>query len=396
MTKAGAKIIKQAKSLQTELIAYRRYLHQNAEIGFDLPKTSAFVEKVLRDMGYAVAPCGKNALTVSVGRGACLLLRADMDGLPIREKMSLPYACTNGCMHACGHDMHTVMLLGAARLLKEQEEHLHGKILFLFQPAEEILQGARKVVDSGFLRQNKVQKALSLHVMVGTELDSGTLVMQTGIGAPSADYFTIEVQGKGCHGSSPWQGRDSITAAARILLGLQEINARELSFNERAVLTVGNFQGGTAGNVIPNETVLQGTLRAYEEDTREKLKKRLHEIAKNTAKAFGCKAKVSFQGGCPALVNDEEFTETVCSHLQAALGKERAMLVQNGQGGAAEDFAYIAREVPSVMMGIAAGKGSDGYVYPLHHPKVQFDENALWQGAVALAAVALSFNQAKL
>ena len=155
-------------------------------------------------------------------------------------------------------------------------------------------------------------------------------------------------------------------------------------------MSVGCFQGGATGNVIPNEATLQGTLRAYEESTRECLKKRLKEIAQNTAKAFDCKAKVNFQGGCPTLINDEKWTERVCTRLQSVFGRDKAMIMPNGYGGAAEDFAYIAREVPSVMIGLAAGKSSDGYAYPLHHPKVQFDENVLWRGAAAFAAVALS------
>ena len=388
-----AEIIKQAEKLQEELVKYRRYLHQNAEIGFELPKTSAFVERTLQGMGYAVEKCGKKALVATLGRGNCILLRADMDALPIREQTNAPYACTSARMHACGHDLHTAILLGVAKLLKENEQKIKGRIAFLFQPAEEILQGAKEVVDSGLLRKKRVKKAISLHVITGTELQTGSFVMQKGIGAPSADYFTIQTQGKGCHGSSPWQGVDPITCAARILLGLQEINARELSLNERAVLSVGSFQGGATGNVIPSEAVLQGTLRAYEESTRERIKKRLKEIAQNTANAFGCKAKVSFQGGCPTLINDEKWTELVCKRLQAAFGKDSAMIVPSGFGGASEDFAYIAREALSVMIGLAAGKSSDGYAYPLHHPKVQFDESVLWRGAAAFAVLALSCNK---
>jgi hippurate hydrolase len=280
------KIIKQAEKLQDSLVQYRRYLHKNAEVGFDLPKTSAFVENTLRDMGYAVERCGKNALVATLGGGNCVLLRADMDGLPIREKAKLPYACTSGRMHACGHDMHTAMLLGGAKLLKDNENSLQGGVALLFQPAEEILQGAKEVVESGLLKQKKVKSALSMHVVAGTELSTGTFIMQKGIGAPSADYFTVEVEGKGCHGSSPWQGRDPISCAARILLGLQEIPARELSLNERAVLSVGCFQSGETGNVIPNEATIKGTLRAYEESTRERIKKRLNEIAKKHSQSL--------------------------------------------------------------------------------------------------------------
>lgn len=384
-------LMSQAKGLQEELIAYRRYLHENAEIGFEIPKTYAFVEKALQDMGYTVEKCGKNALVATLGRGNCILLRADTDALPMKEQTKLPYKCTCGHMHACGHDLHTAMLLGGAKLLKKHEKKLKGGVKFLFQPAEEILQGAKNAVENGVLKNPTVKAAFSMHVATGTELETGSIVMQKGVGAPSADYFEITVQGKGCHGSSPWEGRDPTTVAARILLGAQELTAREISLKERAVLTVGAFQTGNAGNVISEKAVLNGTLRAYDESTREKIKKRLQEIALNTAKAFNCKAKTTFQGGAPALMNDTELTEFVYRRLQTELGKNKVLLVEKSFGGASEDFAYIAQEVPSVMVGISAGAKRQGYEYPLHNPKTTFDENVLWQGSGIFASVALGF-----
>lgn len=384
-------IMRQAKGLQEELVRHRRYLHENAELGFDLPKTCAYVEQALRGMGYAVQKCGKSGLIATLGRGKCILLRADMDALPIVEQTKLPYACKDERMHACGHDLHTAMLLGGAKLLKANATKLKGSVKFLFQPAEEILQGAKKTIDDGVLLDTKPTRAFAMHVTAGTQLPTGTIVMQRGVGAPSADYFRITAQGKGCHGSSPWEGRDPLTVAARILLGAEELAARELSLQERAVVTAGSLQAGETGNVIPQTAVLRGTLRAYEESTREKIKQRLQEIAAYTAKAFGCKAKTEFEGGCPVLINDETLTEELYAFLQAGLGKERVLLMQNSYGGASEDFAYIAQEIPSVMIGISAGAKSDGYLYGLHNPKTRFDEEVLWQGSGIFAGVALAY-----
>ena len=388
-------IMRQAKRLQNEFINHRRYLHENAEIGFHLPKTRAYVKKALLDMGYNVTEDEKSGfVTTMVGmnkKNGCILLRADMDALPIMEQTKLSYACKRGHMHACGHDMHTTMLLGGAKLLKMHEKELKGQVKLLFQPAEEVLEGARAAIESGILQNPPIKAAFSMHVATGTELPTGTVVMQKGVGAPSADYFKITVQGKGCHGSSPWEGRDPITVAARILLGVQEITARELSLKDRAVLTVGAFQAGNAGNAIPSEAVLCGTLRAYDDNTRERIKKRLQEIATHIAKAFQCKALTEFQGGAPALFNDEKMTDFLYAHLQTELGKEKVLLVEDTFGGASEDFAYIAKEVPSVMIGISAGASADGYGYPLHNSKTTFDEEVLWQGSGIFARVALGY-----
>lgn len=387
--------MRQAKRLQNELIKHRRYLHENAEIGFHLPKTRAYVKKTLTEMGYIVEEDEKSGFVATmVGmneKNGCILLRADMDALPITERIKLPYACKDGRMHACGHDLHTAMLLGGAKLLKMHEKELKGRVKFLFQPAEEILEGAKAALERGILQKPTVKAAFAMHVATGTELPTGTVVMQKGLGAPSADYFSITVQGKGCHGSSPWEGQDPTTVAARILLGLQEITSRELSLKERAVLTVGSFQAGSAGNAIPSEAVLRGTLRAYDERTRERIKRRLQEIAADTAKAFHCKALTKFQGGAPTLSNDEELTGVIYERLKAELGQEKVFLAENTFGGASEDFAYIAKEVPSVMIGISAGAREDGYEYPLHNPKTKFDEEVLWQGSGIFASVALGF-----
>ena len=387
-------IKEKAKKLQKQLVEQRRYLHACAETGFSLRETRSFVEKCLTEYGYQPISCGKSGLVVNVGEGEkTILLRADMDGLPIEEKTRLSYACKDGRMHACGHDMHTTMLLGAAKLLKDIEKGLKNRVKILFQPAEEILEGAKDVIENGVLQAPSVDTAFSLHVMTGTDVPTGTVVMQKGIGAPSADYFTVTITGKGCHDSSPWEGVDPLTVAARVLLGLQEITARELSLRERAVLTVGSTQSGEAGNVIADKAVLKGTLRAYNEDTREKIKRRIKEIVVNTAKAYQCKGGVRFEGGCPALVNDEKVFDSAETLLRGYLGVKSVWTVENSYGAAAEDFAYIAREIPSLMIGLSAGERKDGYDKPLHNPKTDFDERVLWKGSAIFASIGMGYFQ---
>ena len=388
------RVNEQAKKLQKVLVEQRRYLHARAETGFSLRETRSFLEKTLIEYGYTPQPCGKSGLVVNVGEGdKTVLLRADMDGLPIEEKTRLAYACKERRMHACGHDMHTAMLLGGAKLLKGLEKGLKNRVKILFQPAEEILEGAKDAVENGVLQAPSVDAAFSLHVMTGTDVPTGTVVMQKGVGAPSADYFTITVTGKGCHGSSPWEGIDPLTVAARVLLGLQEITARELSLRERAVLTVGSAQSGEGGNVIAEKAVLKGTLRAYEEKTREKIKRRIKEIALNTAKAYQCRGAVRFEGGCPALVNDGKVFDRLEGLFKGNFGAKSVWTVENSYGAAAEDFAYIAREIPALMIGLSAGERKDGYDKPLHNPKTDFDERVLWKGSAIFASVGLGYFQ---
>ncbi|MBQ5929336.1 MAG: amidohydrolase [Clostridia bacterium] len=388
-------LLKEAKKIQTEITQYRRYLHQNAEVGFDLPKTAEYVAEQLRSMGYTPKVVGRYALTAEIGRGSpVFLLRADMDGLPIKEQSGEPFACKYGYMHACGHDLHTAMLLGAAKLLKAREKDLKGKVKLLFQPAEEILEGAKNAVENGVLTHPKVDGAMMLHVLTGVPLPMGSVVVAQGVSAPAADFFTLEVQGKGCHGSTPWKGVDASAVGAKILLGLQEITAKEVSFTMPSVLSVGSISAGEAGNVIADKGVLKGTLRTFDEGARAYIKTRIEEIAKYTAKAFRAKAKVKFEGGCHSLLNDEKLSALALQTAKALLGESvfsSAEMGSNEEKGGSEDFAYISREVPSVMLALSAGNNKDGYKYPLHHPKVKFDENALYIGSALYTAIALQF-----
>lgn len=382
-----------AEKFENEIIENRRWLHAHAETEFDLKETVAFVKQKLQEMGCEYSDCGKCGISALIGKneGETFLLRADMDALPVNEESELEFSCKNGRMHACGHDMHTAMLLGAAKILKQFENELEGNVKLMFQPAEETLSGANNMIENGILKNPDVDAAMMLHVMAGFPLKSGTVIVPVqGVGAPAADYFTINIQGQGCHGSTPHLGIDPITAAAHILIALQEISAREMGVADEGVITIGSFQGGTAGNVIADTAGLQGTLRAFDDTLRQNMKKRITEIAENTGSAFRTKVTVSFGNGCPTLVNDEamvQFTETSAREL---LGDELVVNAasfgtENTHRGGSEDFSYVSKQVPSVMVALAAGEPEKGFKYHQHHPKVIFDEAVMKNGSALLA-----------
>lgn len=393
-------IMQEAAALQEEIKAHRLWLHTHAETGFDLTETKPYVKSTLTEMGYTVQECGKAGLVTTVGKpgGKVILLRADMDALPIAEEADVDFACKNGRMHACGHDMHTAMLLGAAKILKAHESELDGMVKLMFQPAEEIFEGSKDMIASGVLENPRPDAALMIHVAAGMPLPAGTVVVSApGVSAPAADYFTIRVHGKGCHGSAPQNGIDPLTAAAHILIALQEIHARELSASDEAVLTIGTFHAGEAGNVIPDTAAMGGTIRTYDEKTRAYLKERMTAIAQSVAEAFRASADVSFGSGCPTLINDKALSEKVTGYLKDLLGANRAFTTAElsggkpARGGGSEDFAYVSHEVPSLMLALAAGEPSEGYAYPQHHPKVKFDESVLSTGAAVFVDCALQY-----
>lgn len=392
-------ILKEASAMQEELVAHRRWLHSHAEVAFDLKETKEYVRKQLHEMGYEPRDCGKAGLIATAGGkkpGKTFLLRADMDALPIPEESGVEFASTNGAMHACGHDMHTTMLLGAAKLLKAHEREISGTVKLMFQPAEEVFEGAKDMIEHGVLEDPKPDAALMIHVTAATPLPTGTVIVcAPGVSAPAADYFTIKVQGKGCHGSAPQNGVDALTAAAHILIALQEIHARELAASEEAVLTVGTINGGTASNVIADCAELGGTIRTYDEKTRTYLKERMTDISVAIAKAYRATASVEFGSGCPTLVNDGDLAAKTRAHLADALGSKTVLSAADFggtmRGGGSEDFAYVSQQVPSLMLALAAGQPENGYPYPQHHPKVKFDEAALSTGTAAFVCAAMGW-----
>lgn len=406
----ATEILQQSQGLQSELVEHRRYLHTHPGVGFELQETYQYVHDQLVQMGYTPSSYGKCGLIASCGdkeKGKTILLRADMDALPFPEEADVDFKSTNGYMHACGHDIHTAMLLGAARLLKDMEDTLPGRVIFLFQPSEENFEGAKDMIDAGVLKDTTPDAALMMHITAGMPFQTGSVIVCAGgVSAPAADYFDITIKGKGCHGAMPQLGVDPITVAAHIITSLQEIHARELAMVEEAALTFGTIHAGTASNVIPETATLGGTLRTYDEETRAYLKQRIEEISTYIAKSFRAEATLEFTSGCPTLKNDGALSASVTKYAKELLGPQMAfsqadlaaMAAKAGAGNSkatkttgSEDFAYFSQEVPAIMLAIAGGKATDGYAFPQHHPQVKFDENALPYGTAVFAWSAIRF-----
>ena len=392
------KIYEQAGLLQEELVAIRRELHRNVEVGTKLPNTKALVRRKLTEYGYAPEDIAESSVTAAISGdlpGRTLLLRADMDGLAIREETSLPFQSVNGAMHACGHDMHTAMLLGAAKLLKAHEDELEGTVKLEFQPAEEIFQGSPDMIAGGLLEDPHVDAAVMFHVLAGMPLPVGTvLVPGGGITMASCEQYHIVVKGKGGHGSTPENCIDPITAAAHTHIALQEINSRELKPGDFGVLTTGRFEAGAASNVIPDVAQMWGTIRTTdpENKTGELIRTRMTEIAQGVAAAFRCTAEVSFADYCPCMVVDKPLAENAMDYMTELLGKgamDMTALTGGKPGGGSEDFAFVSHEVPTVSMFIAAGGPEQGCCYGQHHPKVRFDDGILYEGSAAFGWFAL-------
>jgi amidohydrolase len=388
----------EAQLLQEQLVVWRRQLHRQPEIGLDLPHTMSFVEAKLEEMGYAPKRVGNAGIVATLSGktpGKCFLLRADMDALPFPEQTELPYRSDNGYMHACGHDFHTTMLLGAAKLLKQHEAELNGTVKLMFQGAEETLQGAQSMIAAGVLEHPKVDAAAMIHVLTGIpRLSSGLLILpEGGVFSAASDWFEIQIEGKGGHGAIPEGTIDPLNIAAHIHIALQEIHARELSAADNAVLTIGMMAGGTTANVIPDTAVIKGTIRTFNKAVRQLLHQRMEEIADGTAKSFRGKAVVEMSNSCPSAICDNAVASDVRESLGSVFGAAILNASQIGfsKMNSSEDFAFVTERVPSVILLLSAGSLEEGYIYPMHHPKVMFNEAVLSQGAATYAIAAMGW-----
>ncbi len=390
-------IFEEAKKILPEMISTRRALHKNPETGFDLEHTVPLVLKKLTEMGYEPKRCGKAGVVATIGDGGkTFLLRGDMDALPILEDTDLDFKSTNGKMHACGHDTHTTMLLGAAQLLKNHEDEINGTVKLMFQPAEEIMLGASDMIKAGVLENPHVDAGMMIHIMPGLPMDDGTLlVANKGKALSSCDWFEIELFGKNGHGSMPQNAIDPIIPASNIHLALMEIQTRELPADALVALTVGEFHAGNTSNVIPETAILKGTLRTYDDDMRVDIKERMTEIAESIAKAYRCKAETRFLAGAPTLVNDPEIVDHAEKILPAVVGEGKVIafsdLPNMGVQMGSEDFAYVSHEIPSVLIGLAAADSRLSEPYPVHHPKLVVNEAILPYGVAAHVSMALSW-----
>ena len=386
----------EARSIKDTVVAHRRALHRCAEVGFELKNTVAYVKQALEKLGIEAQDCGRSGVVCTIGQGErTFLLRADMDALPIVEKAGQEFDSVNGCMHACGHDIHTAMLLGAAEILKSHEKDLPGRVKCMFQPAEEMLMGARDMLENGVLQEPAPEAGMMVHVMTGVPLPAGTVITAApGVSAPAASMFEIRIQGRGGHGASPEGTVDPLPAAAHTMLALQSIKARELPAQSGAMLTIGAIMGGEAPNVIADHVLLRGSLRAYSEKEHAFLCERAREIAEMTAGVFGATATFQVTSSAPTLLNAAEMVQLAERELSRILGEEKVKTAAD-MGGArssgSEDFACISHEIPTVMLALAAGDAREGYVHGLHHPATRFDEGALPYGVAAMTGLAVRY-----
>lgn len=376
-------IMNQAKLIKDELISYRRTMHSNPEVGSELPKTKAYVMDKLKEFGYEPQEICESGIVATIKgnkEGKVFLLRADMDALPMKEVTECDFKSNNGSMHSCGHDMHTSMLLGAAKLLKQNQDKIEGTVKLVFQPDEEGFTGAKKMIQSGVLENPKVDAAMAMHVHSGTP--SNVVLCGLGTSIAGCNRFRIVVRGNGCHGAMPELGVDPINIAAHIYISLQEIIAREISATQSAVLTIGKFVAGEAANIIPGEVVMEGTIRSLNKEIGEFIFNRVNDIVISTAKMFRGEAELIELSSVPPLTNDTELSKEVTSYLKDLLGEKSVVLFEGG-GMGSEDFASYSYKVPSVYLMLGAGTKQENPLYgeAMHNEKVVFNEDILVTGA---------------
>ncbi len=396
-------LFEEAKSFEQEMIEARRTFHRNPELHVDLPLTTRYVMDKLIEYGYdpkEICQSGIVALAGGKKPGKTFLIRGDMDALPISEETDLEFKATGDRMHACGHDMHTAMMLGAAKLLKSHEDEIEGTVKLMFQPGEETLSGARNMLNSGVLENPTVDKAMMIHVASGFPMKSGAVVfLDKGPVTANVDIFEIKIQGKGGHGATPETAIDPLNVLAHIHIALAEINSREVVAGEVAVLTIGEMHGGNAPNIIPDTAYMKGTIRTYNKEVRALVNKRLEEIANGIAATFRCMASIESKG-CPCVVNDNDLFNDAKRYTVDLLGKEYVADVEEmtGKGmkiSGSEDFGFLSAHVPTLMLGLSASVFKDGIAYPQHHPKVVFDESVLPVGAAVYANTAIEWLREK-
>ncbi|HEX8464007.1 MAG TPA: M20 family metallopeptidase [Abditibacterium sp.] len=372
---------------ETDIVALRRDFHAHPELGFEEVRTAGIVAQRLRDLGLEVrenvGKTGVVGLLKGAKDGPCVLVRADMDALPIREENSWEWKSeASGKMHACGHDAHTAIGLSVARLLTADRDQLAGSVKFMFQPAEEGMGGAGRMIRDGVLEDPKPDFALGLHVW--SQLQMGTLGVSSGPVMACADEFKARILGQGGHGAIPHQTVDAVVMAAHVVTALQSIVARNIKPLDAGVVTVGKLHAGDAFNVIPGEAFLEGTTRAFAPDVRKTLENRCREIIETLPKAFGGRGEFNFIPGYPATVNDETVVNRLLPAFQRAAGAENVHPFEPTLG--AEDFSMVLEQIPGCYFFVGARNEAIGAIYPHHHPKFNLDESALHLGARAMVA----------
>lgn len=391
-----------ARELQDDIVRFRHELHREPEIGLHLPRTQEKVLKALDGLPYEITLGESTTSVTAVLRGGApdapadkpaVLLRADMDGLPVQERSGVGYSSTvDGAMHACGHDLHTAMLAGAATLLAERRDQLAGDVVLMFQPGEEGYDGAGHMIREGVLDAagRRVDTAYGMHVFSAME-PHGKFCTKKGVMLSASDGLVVTVLGAGGHGSAPHAAKDPVTAAAEMVTALQVMVTRQFNMFDPVVLTVGLLQAGTKRNVIPDSARIEATIRTFSEESRRRMMDAAPRLLRGIAAAHGVEVDVDYQEEYPLTVNDEDETTTAEKVIAGMFGESRLTRLATPMSGS-EDFSRVLAEVPGTFVGLSAvAPGADHTTSPFNHsPYAMFDDGVLADGAALYAELAVS------
>lgn len=389
----------EAKGVEDDMIEVRRRVHQTPELAYHEFKTAKLVARRLRSLGIdvreGVGGTGVVGMLKGAKRGKVVALRADMDALPVKEASDVEFKSKiDGVMHACGHDTHVAMLLGAAAILAKNKERLHGTVKFFFQPAEEQggRGGAKPMIEDGAMVNPKVDYVFGLHI--SNRVPSGAFGIRSGAAMAAPDSFTLRIVGKGGHGSAPQETIDPVYIAAHVILALQGISSRAIDPVKPFVISVGSIHAGTKENIIPDEALLQGTIRTLDEETRKRAKALVSKVAQNTCRTFGAQCGVEFEEDAyPVTINDPKVTPRVASLLRRIAGT-KLVWMDPVLGG--EDVSRFLQKAPGTFFYLGTKNESKGCVYPNHSSRFKVDEDVLKYGAAALALVASAFSSGEV
>jgi amidohydrolase len=391
-------ILEKANEISAEITEWRRHLHEIPELGLETPKTAAYIVQELKKMGAEdirekIGGWGVSALVKGDLPGKTLAVRADCDALPIKEETGLPFASKSGLMHACGHDAHVAMALGAAKLLLAHKAELAGTVKFIFQPAEENVQGAKAMIDDGVMENPRVDALIGLHTgCLWKEIGPGDIGVRFGSLMAAVDRFVITFKGKGGHGATPHLTVDPVTMTSTAVLELQTILSRELSPLDSAVLTIGRIEGGRAFNIIAESCTIEGTVRTLNPTTRAFVEERIRAIVSRVAEGMRGEAVVEYESGPPALINDSDFTRKFQAFAVEMAGEGKVKEISEPTMGG-EDVAYFLELVPGTFFVHGSCDPEKGQIYPHHNPKFDLDEGTLPLGTALFAGFALTWQK---
>lgn len=383
-------LLEKIEQNKEDLLNIRHQIHRHPETAFEEIETTKLIKKALDDAGIENHPNGDSTGVIGLIHGAkegpVLAIRADIDALPIKENTGLPFASeVSGKCHACGHDLHTTVLIGAARLLKEYQNDLYGTIKLIFQPAEEVMTGAAKTIANGALENPKPDFILACHTW--PDMPAGSIGVRKGTMLGASDSFKVKVIGKGGHAAHPQKGIDPVVIAAHIITQLQTIVSRRVAAIDPVVVTVGHLEAGTAANIIPNEAYFEGTVRTQSNETRKHVAEILEQLAVGTARAMGGDAEVSYAFGVGPTISEDHLVDEISEAVTELLGNDKLLQVPSPSMGS-EDFARYLEHIPGAIFRLGTHNDTPESKLALHNASLLFDEKAIPTGVATMVGAA--------